>query len=125
VLLDSGGEPADLPMVLALPSQHPVYRRMYAKFKRAVATAPCADEVSALFGKNSKELFKQWLEDGKSFQGAVLRLQQTRASAKELKVDYAFRPGFSFLNTRARLSIWRWLCVLGHPRYGVRLPVCV
>jgi hypothetical protein len=77
--------------ILALGSQHPEYRKVYAQFSRAANNPRASREVQQLFeGKGKSDLFKAWLFDGRAFAGVTLMLVQTKASTREVS-EHGYR----------------------------------
>jgi hypothetical protein len=77
--------------ILSLPSQDPVYRRAYAAFKRSLQAKRTPTEVKDAFAGNLSPLFESWLKEGRSFEGATLRLKQSRELANGMEEQCAYR----------------------------------
>ena len=91
-------------------SQAPEYRRLYAQFTRAAKNPGTPAEVQNLFSGHSRDLFRAWLTDNKTWSGATLCLQQETSNSTELSDDFANK-------TARRRFGWR-LCVGGHWKSG-------
>jgi hypothetical protein len=74
--------------LLALNSQDPEYRRVYACFKRAHESKKTPAAVASAFTAKNQNLLKEWLADGRTFDGMVLRLRQQRT---EIAEQWGFR----------------------------------
>ena len=77
--------------ILTLAASDPVYKRAYACFKRGVQNPRTSQVVKDAFVGNAKQLFADWLQDFRSFDGVVLRLTQTQQNALETDDECAFR----------------------------------
>ena len=77
-----------------MPSQHPEYRKLYAVFTRQAKSKTCPNSVAELFGKN-KDLFRQWMENGKSVTTVALKLKQTAENSQNMDERWGYRRGMN------------------------------